>query len=300
MKYVLRLCLISFSALLFACDGSPTNAQQVIAPKTEKSDPNIRPKVSAKSTSTATQAWSHYLANEGVMVESGETKVLFDPFFVTGFGTYTELPIETKAALMKGTPPFDGIDAVFVSHAHGDHFSAPDMIAFLNLHKAVRLVAPQQAIDMIREDPDWSETLVPRLSGIRLDYGDAPIEINMGPILASAVRIAHAGWPAPHRARVENIVFRVTLAPDVTVMHMGDADPNPVHYEAYAQHWQSQNTQTAFPPYWMLTSEIGRTILEDMAIKNRIGVHVPINIPQDLRMSGEDYFSNTGEMREIK
>ena len=47
--------------------------------------------------------------------------------------------------------------------------------------------------------------------------------IEFGPLLVEAVRIPHSGWP-DHRADVENIVFRVTLDKETTVMHFGDAD----------------------------------------------------------------------------
>lgn len=247
-----------------------------------------------KSETTA-----HYLANEAVFIEGPDTKIMFDPFFVTGFGTYTELPIDLKAKIMKGVEPFDGIDAIFVSHAHGDHFSAPDMIAYMSFHETVHLVAPMQAVDMMREDPTWEEALMSRITPVSLEYGQAPMDLDMGSLKASAVRIAHAGWPSPRRASVENILFRVQIKDNVTVMHMGDADPNPVHYQPYESHWKALKTDTAFPPYWMLTGSNGQDILNAMNIQNRIGIHVPINIPPELRASGEDYFSNIGEMRQI-
>ena len=37
-------------------------------------------------------AQAHYLANAGVLITNGETKVVFDPLFRNDFGTYQLLP----------------------------------------------------------------------------------------------------------------------------------------------------------------------------------------------------------------
>ena len=69
--------------------------------------------------------------------------------------------------------------------------------------------------------------------------------------MIDAVRIPHAGWPS--RADIENLVFRVPLknqGTSVTVMHLGDADPDADHYLQYKDHWQQRVSDTALPPYW--------------------------------------------------
>ena len=80
---------------------------------------------------------ARYLGNEGVMVEHGETKVLFDPFFRDSYGQYERVPEHIERALFEGDPPYDGIDAIFVSHFHGDHFSPAVMLDFLRRHAAL-------------------------------------------------------------------------------------------------------------------------------------------------------------------
>ena len=58
---------------------------------------------------------AHYLANEGVLITNGEVKVLFDPLFDNSYGLYQLLPTDMQEALFAGTPPYDGIDAIFIS-----------------------------------------------------------------------------------------------------------------------------------------------------------------------------------------
>lgn len=92
----------------------------------------------------------------------------------------------------------------------------------------------------------------------------------------------------------------MTLDDDVTVMHMGDADPRPQHYHPFVEHWQKTRTDTAFPPYWFMLGRVGPAILDYyLNVETAIGVHVPLEIPQDLKATEKDYFSIHGETRPI-
>jgi hypothetical protein len=139
---------------------------------------------------------------------------------------------------------------------------------------------------------------MPQVFGIKLALGDKPAQILLDELSFEAVRIPHAGWPG--RAGVENLVFRVGLESDFTVMHMGDADPNDDHFLPYLTFWQQRISDTAFPPYWFFSSAEGNDILEIIInAKEHIGVHVPTVVPNSLRKSNKDYFSKPGEKRTI-
>jgi len=238
-----------------------------------------------------------YIANEAVMVTQGETKILFDPLPLSGFGTYPEVPMDIRGQILNDQAPYDGIDAVFVSHAHRDHFDASAMNDMLGFVPGVRLIAPAQAIDMMKKDALWQEKFAARITEIDLGFGDAPQNVSVGDITASAVRIPHSGWPS--RAEVQNIVYRVSLSDTATVMHMGDADINLNHYTPYADHWQARRTDLAFPPYWIYLYPDGQNILDAMNVEESVGIHVPIKVPSDLKASGADFFSVTGETRAV-
>lgn len=244
---------------------------------------------------------AQYIANEAVLITHGETKVMFDPLPLSGFGTYPEPSFAQIAKMMSGQGEYEGVDAVFISHAHRDHFSAEKMISYMTSNLDVRLVAPQQALDMMRADTNWDESFEGRMTILDMEAGDAPAAISIGNITATAVRIPHAGWPAPARASVQNMVYRVTLGEGATVMHMGDADPRRQHFIPHKAHWAEKRTDIAFPPYWFLTSMQGRNILsDDMNAAKSIGIHVPIKVPPDLKESGQNYFSQSDETREIE
>lgn len=243
-------------------------------------------------------ATAHYMANEGLMVVQGETKILFDPLFRNSYGYYQLLPKVMKDALFAGTPPFDGIDAVFVSHYHGDHFSPAEILRLLKAQPEIQLYAPSQAVAALHEKAgSGDEAVFDRVTAVGLAYKDAPVTLEMEGLLIEAVRIPHSGWPTG-RTGVENISWRVTLNETTTVLHMGDADPNDVHFARDAAYWDKGHTHMAFPPYWFFSSTYGDGILKNrIKPDHSVGVHVPIEIPADL--ISYDLFTRPGETRDI-
>ncbi|WP_448569720.1 MBL fold metallo-hydrolase [Thalassotalea ganghwensis] len=243
-----------------------------------------------------TEASARYLANESILFEYQNTKILFDPFFHNDYGTYQLVPKEVRQALMSNKAPYDNIDAVFISHAHEDHFDAQDLAKYLFLNQNTLLFAPQQAVDQIM--PIVKEEVKPRLNAIALAFNDKPWQKSVENLRIEAVRIPHAGWP--QRQDVENMVFRITLEERATMMHMGDADPLTSHYQPYQAFWQQTQTDINFPPYWFYGSSEGRTILTKLLnAKQHVGIHVPKQVPQPLLNSTLQYFSVPEEVKVI-
>lgn len=235
-----------------------------------------------------------YLGNEAILVEHKNRKVLFDPFFDQGFNTYQMVPDTIRDALFSGRPPYHNIDAIFISHAHADHFAATDLLKFLLAFPGTKVIAPTQAIDKIKALSNLA-SVRSGLHAIDLAYRDPPITMSLDGIDVDAVRIPHAGWP--QRANVSNLVFRVSLAKELTVVHMGDADPNDEHFGPLMEHWNSSKPDVAFPPYWFLGSDSGQLILTQRVQADRnIGIHVPLKVPVGLVESGAMYLSQPGKV----
>ncbi len=238
---------------------------------------------------------AHYLGNEGVLVATEYGKVLFDPFFHNDYGNYTLVPEEMRKRIFSGDKPYDDISVILVSHAHGDHFSAEDALRYLEENERTKLVGPTQAIDKIRA-LEGASSVESQLRAISLQVGDPVFENKLGPISVESVRIPHAGWPG--RKDVSNLVYRVTFGDDLNVIHMGDADPNDLHFKPYKKHWEESESELAFPPYWFFTSRLGPSILsERINAVESIGIHVPTKVPADLKLTDEDFFSVPGETR---
>lgn len=171
------------------------------------------------------QSYAHYLGNEGLLLVDGHQKILFDPFFHKDFNQYQSVPKDIIDKIHRGQSPYDNISAIFISHAHDDHFTAKTVAQYLSNFPHVKLVAPQQAIDKLA--PFIKQINQENLIPVDLAFGDAAWRKQIDGLNIGAVRIPHAGWPG--RADVQNIVFRVSFEQGATVMHMGDADPNDVH-----------------------------------------------------------------------
>jgi L-ascorbate metabolism protein UlaG (beta-lactamase superfamily) len=236
------------------------------------------------------------------MVTSAGHKILFDPFFHNDYNNYQLVPEDIVDAIMNNQPPYDNIDAIFVSHAHGDHFAARDMVSYLLAHPSVKLIAPDQAVEQMLEFRDYNK-IKSQVTSISLEYGDEAITFQVDGLSVDALRIPHAGWP--DRANISNIVYRVSLEgekPETnnTVIHMGDADPEDDHFRPYNALWQLKTTQRAFPPFWFFLSAEGRDILDTrINALESTGVHVPVNVPKNLTDSGRDFFSKPLQTRPL-
>lgn len=276
----MRQFIVFMSFLIMSMNGSAEQTQQVTL------------KTNLGEATDASKAI--YLGNEAVLVEHKHRKILFDPFFHNGFNTYQLVPQAIRQSLFKGEPPYHNIDAVFISHAHGDHFAAIDLHKFLLAFPGTKVIGPTQAIEQIKALSISGEENT-NLIAIDLAYQAPPISQSLPGITFDAVRIPHAGWP--QRADVSNIVFRVILEDELSVIHMGDADTDDAHFKPLIEHWNSKAIGTAFPPYWFLTSRSGQLVLNTrIKAQQNIGVHVPIETPKDLIQSGAKYFSQPGEV----
>ncbi len=247
-----------------------------------------------------------YIANASVLVTHGDTKVVFDPLFRNDFGQYRLVAPQTERALFEGAAPFDGLDAVFVSHYHEDHFSAVDVLRLLEARPALRLFAPAQAVAGMREVSAARLVAVQsRVHAIALAYRDTPVTLEQGALVVEAVRVPHSGWPA-RQQDTENIAFRVTLDGATTVVHLGDADTSDAHFARDGAYWGRRRTDVALPPYWFFTNDEGRRVLNTRLNAARsIGVHVPANVPsrsedREQELRGHELFTTPGEVREIR
>jgi L-ascorbate metabolism protein UlaG (beta-lactamase superfamily) len=248
------------------------------------------------------QTTLRYLGNEGVMVSQGDTRVLFDPLFNNSFGQYQLVPDNVRESIFAGAPPFDGVDAVFISHHHDDHFSVDDILRLLREQDSIRLYAPAQAVSTLQNaaGPD-ADAVFDRVIGLAIGYGDDPVDIQVGELVIGAAHVPHAGWPT-RTPEVQNIAFRISFADGSTVLHLGDADARAVHFEAHEAWWEDRTIDVALPPFWFFLSDDGVDILETrLDVIDAIGIHVPesyadpANRPQALFT--RDLFTQPGETR---
>jgi L-ascorbate metabolism protein UlaG (beta-lactamase superfamily) len=244
-------------------------------------------------------AEARYLGNEGVLVSRGSTKVLFDAFYAESFaGQYTLVPSALESAMMSGEAPFDGVDAIFISHIHPDHFNSRKTIAYMRAHPNVRLYAGMDVVGAIRAADASSDPLMQRVVAVHVPPGGEAARFAVEGLAVEAFSIPHSGeGPSPHYA------FRVTLD-DRTVLHLGDADEDERHYVPYQGDFDAKRTDLALAPTWIVASEAGKRVL-----KQRIKPDAVIAIHAEDRHRkgadahkaelGADVFLEPGETRII-
>lgn len=255
----------------------------------------------APALAHAPNARATYLGNEGVLVSRGDTKILFDAFYADGHGQYLLVPDDMANAMLKGEPPYDGVDAIFVSHVHGDHFSPAPALAYLRAQDNVVLYASVQIREaMLASGVDKDDPALARVKTFDLEPDIEPVSFSVGDLNISAAAVPHSGFLPD----IQNFVWRVTLDDRTTVTHLGDAHPSVADFDRHADYFKERKSNMAFPPYWFLTSENGRTILKTyIQADHVVGVHVPASAAgrgDETRAEiGGDVFTDPGESREI-
>ncbi len=245
-------------------------------------------------------ASARYIGNEGVLVARGDSKILFDAFYAESFkGTYVLVSEADESAMMKDEPPYDGVDAIFISHIHPDHFNSRKTIAYMRAHPNVRLYAGIDVMGAIRAADASSDPLMERVIPVHVVPGAPVKQFTIEGLEVEAFPIPHnGGGPTP------NYAFRVLLDQKTRVFHLGDADPDDRHYAPYQADFDARATDVAFPPYWMVLSESGKRVLEQrIRPRQTIGIHVEAKEREDpakaRREAGADLFIEPGETRPI-
>jgi len=239
------------------------------------------------------------ILNAGVTAELGRAdatvKFLFDPLYDDHYGSFEVPGEELIAAIINDVSPYDNIDAVFVSHAHGDHFSVSQLTQLLAAQDRVQLVAPAQAVEQLHATAEWQDSFEDRVVAIDIENGQAAQSFVIGGATIEAIRSPHSGWPERH-SKVHNLSFRVSAPGGARVMHFGDADPGLQHFEPHTEFFASARTGLAIVPFWHLNSDDPEKLIDQTFNAQRaVGMHVPVDEPDWLSESGWDYFNGLGQ-----
>jgi hypothetical protein len=158
-----------------------------------------------------------FVANEGVLVSSGETKVLIDALFVKPHPDYRPPAPEVLDTIMKGQPPYDGVDLLLVTHNHPDHFDAALTARYLEAFPETFLLAPSDAADALQKaSADWNK-IGPRV---------VPLDIKLGAKTTRTLQgIPVTAFRTLHSSNVDtpmNLMYLFVLN-SRRVFHEGDA-----------------------------------------------------------------------------
>ncbi len=215
-----------------------------------------------------------YVANCGVLVSVGESKVLVDALFDKPNPEYRSPSPEVLEKMMKGEPPFDGVDLVLVTHNHPDHFDAALAARYVAAFRQVVLLAPADAVaEMKKAAADWSG-IEARVVPLDLKVGEKT-ERSLNGIKISALRTLHSG----DRDSPMNIVYLFELG-GRRVFHEGDSNGKPDVLRALVP--DGARVDLALVHYWFPLEPGCAQWLQTAFTAEHIGLtHLPIRLEGD-------------------
>lgn len=84
-----------------------------------------------------------YIANDGVMIEFEDQKVIIDGMNrASNLSGWISPSNVAYQAVENGDPPFDDIDVIMITHNHGDHYSVSAVTNYLTNHPNTKLIVP--------------------------------------------------------------------------------------------------------------------------------------------------------------
>jgi L-ascorbate metabolism protein UlaG (beta-lactamase superfamily) len=209
-----------------------------------------------------------FLANEGVLLSSGDKQVLIDALFRKYETGYAVPADSTRDTLERARAPFDSVDLILVTHRHGDHFHPASVASHLLANPRATLLTSAQVIDSLRGRLPAQRELTTRVLARTTAPGTRRRETING-ITVELLGLRHGG--ARHR-HVEHLGYVVDLG-GRRVLHVGDTD---ISEETFAPlRLDTARVDVALLPMWMVTSREGqRVIARWIRPKQVVAIHV--------------------------
>ena len=209
------------------------------------------------------------LANEGVIISDGETRILIDGMVVEPYSVYGGLPPEVAPLFEQVSGPFAGIDLVLASHRHHDHNQPLFACQFLQSSSATRFVSSPQVIGLMREKCRTFMTTSPRVDEINPPYGE-PHVIQMEGARVTIFPLSHG---TRKYARIQNYGHLIEMG-GMILLHIGDAAMDPLDFARAGL--DKVEIDVALIPFWYFQPGPGSEVMTKfLDAPNKIAVHIP-------------------------
>jgi len=157
-----------------------------------------------------------YIANDGVMIEFEDKKVMIDGMNRAGNLSGWISPTNTEyMAVENGEPPFNDIDVIMITHNHGDHYSISAVQNYLTDHPNTKLIVPTSVESnfggFANQIVDFS---INKFERINLVENDISIDV---------LQIEHFDQFGNDFSMVESLAFIITMN-GKKFFHSGDID----------------------------------------------------------------------------
>jgi L-ascorbate metabolism protein UlaG (beta-lactamase superfamily)/precorrin-6B methylase 2 len=214
------------------------------------------------------------IANCGVLVSTGDSKVLIDALFDKPNPEYRAPAVEVLDKIMKGAAPFDGVDLVLVTHNHPDHFDARLAVRYLETLPEPLLLAPADAVEEMRKTAaDWKK-IEARVVSLDIKVGQKDKRELKG-ISVTALRTLHSG----DRESPMNLMYLFELG-GRHVFHEGDSTGKPESFQSYGL--GDAPVDLALVHYWFPLEPNCARFLQEVLKPDHIALtHLPVRLESD-------------------
>ena len=224
-----------------------------------------KPQPAAAASRTLT-----YVANAGVLVTVGETKILIDALFelTRPNPLYRSPSPETIERMVNGTAPFDGVTLALVTHSDRDHFDPRVALRFLEGRREATLVAPADAVAAMRAAAaDWSR-VEGRVITVEGQAGTRAVRQVRG-VSVTTLRTRHGSSETP-----PNVMYLVE-ANGWRLFHEGDSPGDVDEYRRFGL--DKERIDLALIHFWFPFDATMATFLKDAMRPAHIALtHLPI------------------------
>ena len=215
-----------------------------------------------------------YIANAGMLVSAAGRSVMLDAPIRDGIAPYPTSPAAERERLERAEPPYDGVDAVLITHWHEDHFSPEAVAAHLSRNGRAVVISSPEVVARIRSAAPWLDRS--RLHPV-LPSQDSSMARRVGDLEVHVLRIRHN----PARRVPEQHVGFLIVAGEIAVLHVGDADPTAGNFAVLRR---LPAVDVALLPYWYLQSRSGRELVARVIRPaSVVAMHLPPGEADDLR-----------------
>ena len=209
------------------------------------------------------------LANEGVIISDGKTRIMIDGFVVEPYSVYGGLPADIIPQFEQQSGAFADIDLALASHRHHDHNQPRFACAFMQGSTATEFYSGSQVIGLMREKCRQFMTTSPRVHEVSPQY-EAPESFQAGSAKIKVFPLSHG---TRKFARIQNTGHLIELG-GLTVLHVGDAAMDATDYARAGI--DRVDIDVALIPFWYFQPGPGAEVIEKyINARFKIAVHIP-------------------------
>jgi len=209
------------------------------------------------------------LANSGVMVSSGQTRIMIDGMVVETYAVYGGLPAEAATQYKQTSGVFEDVDLALVSHRHHEHNQPSHACEFAQQSEDMRLVSSPQVLGLMREKCRTFITSSPRVNEIKPDY-ENPYVFNHANAKITVFPLSHG---TRKYAKIQNYGHLIELD-GVTVLHIGDAAMDPIDFQRAGL--DQVKVDVVMIPFWFFQPGPGIELINKyLGAPLKIAVHIP-------------------------